>query len=63
VAVHNAEHGVVHEVGNAYRLRSAEPTYTTPFDTAGEDKISPPVAAVHSGVQEALHEAGNAYSF
>jgi hypothetical protein len=36
---------------NAYKFPSREPTYTTPFATAGDESISRPVVAVHNGAQ------------
>ena len=54
---------VPHEAGNAYRLPSLEPMYTTPLATAGEDCTEAPVVPCQSGVQVASpvpHEAGNA---
>jgi hypothetical protein len=37
---------------NAYSRPSSEPTYTTPFATAGEEFTAAPVAPVHKGSQE-----------
>ena len=35
----------------AYRLRSDDPTYTTPFATAGEESTLPPVPPLQKGEQ------------
>src|SRR5437763_494987 len=43
------EHPVVPFAENAYSFWSRDPTYTTPFATAGEETTSFPVEAVHRG--------------
>src|SRR6266511_2893291 len=64
---HSGEHDalpVPHEAGKAYRLPSVAATYTTPFATAGEERMRVPVVPCHSGEQVAFpvpQEAGKAY--
>src|SRR6266511_3753079 len=64
---HSGEHDalpVPHEAGKAYRLPSVAATYTTPFATAGEERMRVPVLPCQSGEQMAApepQEAGKAY--
>jgi hypothetical protein len=52
---------VPQDAGKAYMLPSIEPTYTTPFATAGDEMMPPLVPPCHRGRQLARHDAGKAY--
>ena len=61
------EQPAVPAASNAYILPSADPTYTTPFATAGDESTPPPVSAVQIGAhvlglpeQPAVPAASNA---
>ena len=62
------EQPVAPAASNAYILWSSDPTYTTPFATAGDEYTTSPVAAVQSGAhvlglpeQPVAPAASNAY--
>src|SRR5438045_2951435 len=54
---------VPQEAGNAYRLSSVEPTYTTPFVTAGEEKMLLKVVADQSISRPETFEGLSTFSY